>query len=96
MCHTASVRRARAIITGHVQGVAYRMSTVHEASTLGLTGWVKNLEDGSVELEVEGDDAHVAALLAWCEQGPPGARVTSVTVNERSVTGAERRFSSVR
>ena len=92
MCHTASVRRARAIITGRVQGVSYRMSTVREAAQRGLAGWVKNLEDGSVELEVEGDDAAVAALLAWCEHGPPAARVTRVRVEERPVGGAETTF----
>ena len=72
------------------------MSTVREAERRGLVGWVKNLEDGSVELEAEGDDAAVAALLAWCEQGPPGARVTAVKVEERAVTGAQTRFSTVR
>ena len=72
------------------------MSTTREAASRGLTGWVKNLEDGSVELEVEGEDALVAALIAWCEQGPPGARVSAVVVEERVATGAETQFSIVR
>ena len=73
-------RRARAIVTGRVQGVAYRASTAHHARELGLAGWVRNLPDGSVELEAEGPPEVVARFLAWCERGPPAARVAGVTV----------------
>ena len=71
--------RVRAIITGRVQGVSYRAYTRKEARSHGLVGWVRNREDGSVELEAQDPAAQVAALLAWCEQGPPSARVTGVT-----------------
>jgi acylphosphatase len=77
------VRRVHAIVTGRVQGVSYRASTASEARRLGLVGWVRNLRDGSVELEAEGPDDRVASLLAWCHQGPPAARVAHVAVDDR-------------
>jgi len=80
-------RRAHAIATGLVQGVGYRASTAHEARALGLAGWVRNLPDGAVELEVEGPVDDVAALLAWCDRGPPAARVKHVAVTECAPTG---------
>lgn len=86
------MRRARAIVTGRVQGVSYRASTANEARRIGVVGWVRNRDDGSVELEVEGPDDRVAALLAWCEQGPPAARVERVAVEELAPLGSERGF----
>ena len=81
------MRRVRAIVTGRVQGVSYRASTAEEAERLGLTGWVKNRRDGSVELEAEGQADRVADLLAWCEHGPPAARVSRVVVEELAPAG---------
>jgi acylphosphatase len=89
------MRRIRAIVSGRVQGVAYRASTVTEARRLGLVGWVKNREDGSVELEAEGADDLVAALIEWCHRGPPAARVARVEVEEVPVRGDNRDFSIV-
>jgi acylphosphatase len=86
------MRRVRAIVTGRVQGVAYRASTVFEARGHGLTGWVRNLPDGSVELEAQGDEARVDELLAWCAHGPPAARVAGVHVEDRDVIAGEREF----
>lgn len=80
-------------MTGRVQGVSYRATTADEAERLGLVGWVRNLPDGSVELEAEGEPARVAELLRWCEHGPPAARVTHVTVEERAPTGEDARFT---
>ncbi|MBA3396055.1 MAG: acylphosphatase [Deltaproteobacteria bacterium] len=87
------MRRVRAIVSGRVQGVSYRAATADEAQRLGVTGWVRNRRDGAVELEAEGDSEQIAALLAWCETGPPTARVTSVAVDELAPTGAETVFS---
>jgi acylphosphatase len=89
---SSKTRRVRARVRGRVQGVAYRVSTRVEASRLGLAGWVRNLPDGSVELEAQGDAAAVAALLAWCEQGPPSARVTGVDVDELAAGGQTSGF----
>lgn len=81
------MRRIRAVISGRVQGVSYRAATVREARRLGLVGGVKNRSDGSVELDAEGPAAQIAALLAWCEQGPPAANVTHVVVEDQPPTG---------
>ena len=86
------MRRVRAIVTGRVQGVSFRASTAWEARRLGVHGWVRNRADGSVELEAEGDADRVASLLAWCEKGPPAARVSRVAVEELGPTGADFDF----
>jgi acylphosphatase len=86
-------RRIRAIVTGYVQGVSYRASAAAEARRLGLVGWVKNRSDGSVEVEAEGDEASLTALVAWCEHGPPRARVTRVKVETIATAGGEHEFA---
>jgi len=65
-------------ISGRVQGVYYRASMIQQAHQLGLTGWVMNRPDGSVEAAAEGSKAKLAELIAWCHQGPEGARVSQV------------------
>jgi len=87
------MRRVHAIISGRVQGVGYRAATATEARRLGITGWVKNRSDGAVELEAEGPDDKVGALIGWCEYGPPAAQVTKVAVEELAATGTDRDFS---
>lgn len=66
------------IITGKVQGVSYRHSTVRMAHELGLRGWVQNLEDGSVQALLQGEADNIDRMLAWMRQGPPAARVADV------------------
>ncbi len=68
----------RLVAHGRVQGVWYRASTKDEADRLGVKGWVRNLDDGSVEAHAEGEATKVDALVAWMKQGPPLARVTAV------------------
>lgn len=70
--------RRRLLVSGRVQGVFYRAACRREAQALGIAGWAKNLDDGRVEVVAEGEAETVAALEAWCRQGPPGALVTSV------------------
>ena len=67
------------LITGRVQGVGYRFSLRQAALRLGLTGWVRNRHDGSVEAVVAGTPDAVAALVAWAHRGPPAASVSTVT-----------------
>jgi acylphosphatase len=76
------------VIRGRVQGVGYRMAMTDAAVALGVTGWVRNRRDGTVEALVQGDDAAVERLLAWCRRGPPGARVTAITTLARDVDPA--------
>ena len=70
--------RAHLIIEGRVQGVFFRHHTQGMAEGLGLTGWVKNRPDGSVEAVFEGDLKRVNKAIGWCHRGPPQARVASV------------------
>ena len=67
--------RVRLLITGLVQGVAFRQSAVFEAERHGLSGWVRNLPDGRVEAEAEGERSKVEVFARWCEHGPRGAAV---------------------
>ncbi|EKD42726.1 MAG: Acylphosphatase [uncultured bacterium] len=66
------------IISGRVQGVAFRAHTQKKAIEMGITGWVKNLPDGSVEVMSYGPKNILEKFLAWCHQGPPAARVNEV------------------
>lgn len=70
----------RLVITGLVQGVGFRYHMVRTARGLGITGWVKNRADGSVEAVVAGPADAVAAIIHWARQGPPDAQVEHVAV----------------
>lgn len=65
-------------IEGRVQGVWFRESTRKKAQTLGVFGWVRNCPDGTVEAVAEGPEEKVKALVSWCHEGPPSARVNRV------------------
>lgn len=65
-------------IKGRVQGVFFRIETQKTARGLNLTGYVKNLPDGSVEAFFQGDNDRVQKMLEWCQTGPPGSRVDHV------------------
>jgi len=88
-----SQKRIQLQISGRVQGVFFRASARETALRLGVTGWVKNRSDGSVEVVAEGEEAAVDNLVAWCGQGPPGAMVHEVEVHREDPTGE---FSSFR
>ena len=79
-----AARRVRILVEGRVQGVFFRASAVEEAGRLGIRGWVRNREDGAVELLAEGEEAGIASLVAWCHQGPGSARVERVDVRPDS------------
>lgn len=72
----------RLVIRGQVQGVGFRWSMVEQARRLGVGGWVRNRRDGSVEALVCGPNPEVAAMIHWAGQGPVGARVDGVEVEE--------------
>jgi acylphosphatase len=68
------------IISGRVQGVGFRYSMLAEAERLGVTGWVRNRRDGTVEAVVDGDPAAVSAIIDWARRGPRGARINRVAI----------------
>jgi len=76
------MKRVRVIIEGRVQGVAFRNWTVDEASKRGLSGWVRNRRDSTVEAVFAGDDAVVDDMVTACRQGPPAAHVQNVTTRD--------------
>ena len=86
------ITRRHARVSGRVQGVGFRMSAVAAAGRLGVTGWVRNNADGTVEILVEGRPAAIRQFLAWCHDGPPAARVDSVDVTNGVATGEFREF----
>jgi len=81
-------KTVRLRITGSVQGVGYRIWATRTATSLGLHGWVRNRSDGSVEALVTGTPEAVAAMIKACQQGPYGARVTTMTVAEAEDDGS--------
>lgn len=83
MCEPARVTKLLRL-HGRVQGVFYRESMCRKAAELGVTGWVRNRRDGTVEAMVQGDDAAVRRMLEWARRGPEMARVTSMTVEQGS------------
>jgi acylphosphatase len=72
--------RARLLISGRVQGVAFRWETRRAAQRHDVTGWVRNLPDGRVEALADGPRASVTDLIDWCRKGPPVARVDSLDI----------------
>lgn len=74
-------------VQGRVQGVSFRFYAERQAHRLGITGWVCNEPDGSVAGHFEGDDDAVGAMVEWCRQGPPMARVSNVAVRDGHASG---------
>jgi acylphosphatase len=87
--------RAHLIIEGRVQGVWFRDSTRQEAASLGLSGWVKNRFDRTVEVVAEGPRERVETFVTWCHHGPPAARVTGVREFKEDFTGEFASFRIV-
>jgi acylphosphatase len=77
--------RRRIVVHGQVQGVFFRDGSQREAQRRGLTGWVRNRDDGAVEAAVQGEPAAVDGFVRWAEEGPPAAEVTSVEVSDEAV-----------
>lgn len=69
-------------VFGKVQGVFYRHSAKEKAGLLGLAGFIQNTDDGSVYLEVEGEDGDINDFLTWCKTGPQLAQVEKIDVQE--------------
>ena len=83
------MRTVRLRVTGRVQGVGYRAFAIDVARGLGLSGWVRNRRDGTVEVLASGSAAAVAELIEACRYGPPAARVAAVDVaDDTEVAGS--------
>jgi acylphosphatase len=87
------MKRIRIIISGLVQGVFFRAATRRAAADLNLSGWVRNMDDGRVEAVLEGEDADVDKMIAWCKVGPPAAIVEKIDITEEHYTGGFSDFS---
>jgi acylphosphatase len=85
--------RAKVIVIGIVQGVNFRFYTQRQAIRCSVTGWVRNLPDGSVAAIFEGDEQDVEAMVQWCRHGPPSAQVTELIVQPEEFRGEFSAFS---
>jgi acylphosphatase len=86
----------RIFVSGRVQAVSFRDWTVRTAQKLGLTGWVRNLRDGRVEILADGDEGAIAQLVDACREGPPLAHVDDVTAfadSDKPGKGFTKRFT---
>jgi DNA ligase D-like protein (predicted 3'-phosphoesterase) len=86
----AKGKGVRATVRGGVQGVGFRYATVERAGELGVLGWVRNEDDGTVLVHAEGPEEAVDALVGWLGEGPPGAKVEEVEVTKGKVEGHEQ------
>jgi acylphosphatase len=84
--------RAHVLIRGWVQGVAFRYKTRNAAIENGVTGWVRNKADGSVEAVFEGDRVNVEDVVRWCENGPPMAVVKDLDIQWEKYVGEFSEF----
>ena len=84
---------AHLLIRGRVQGVCFRMEAIAVADRHQVSGWVRNIPDGRVEVYLCGAPAEVEAVLAWCRQGPPAARVDAVEIDWQQPAEAISGFS---
>jgi len=80
-----SFLKVHLIISGRVQGVGFRMFTKIKAENLGLSGWVRNLKDGRVEVVLVGPGEKIEEMVSWLKQGSPLARVEEVRIKSEKV-----------
>ena len=85
--------RCKVIVQGIVQGVNFRYYTQRQAVRYGVTGWVRNLPDGSVAAVFEGEEQDVEAMIQWCRHGPPSAEVTQLIAQPEEHRGEFSSFS---
>jgi acylphosphatase len=83
----------RLLVVGDVQGVGFRYAARDVAVDLNVSGWVRNLSDGSVEIVAQGSPESVAQMTAWAHKGPPHARVSQVVVERQEPEAGSTEFS---
>ena len=89
--HTRNIR-AHVYVKGHVQGVYFRQNTKDFAGQHSVTGWVRNLADGSVEAVLEGNQTNVREVVEWCHKGPANAKVENVIIAYELYSGEFQDF----
>lgn len=72
------MKRVRILVEGRLQGINFRYHTQQQAQSLGLTGFVRLLSDGRIEIDAQGDDESIEKLLAWCQEGPQSSHLKSI------------------
>ncbi|MCU1429227.1 MAG: acylphosphatase [Actinomycetia bacterium] len=82
-----ALARVRVVVRGRVQGVFFRDACREEAKAAGVSGWVSNRIDGSVEAAFEGPPAALERMVTWCRHGPPRARVDDIDVHPEAPIG---------
>lgn len=85
-------KNVHAVVSGRVQGVFFRDYTRTEAERLGVSGWVRNKSDGSVEVLISGEEHKVDQMVEWLHQGPPMAKVSSVELETVDNPGSLKAF----
>ncbi len=70
--------QARILIEGRLQAMNFRLQTQQQAQKLELVGFVRNLSDGRIEIEIQGPEARIEELLVWCQQEPHGSQIKSI------------------
>ena len=86
------LKRIHIFVTGRVQGVFFRQSTKVIAIKNNVNGWVRNLDDGRVEIVVEGEESNINDLVDWCKTGPANSRVDEFELLEEEATGEFENF----
>lgn len=86
------MKRVRAMLSGRVQGVCFRANTRDRARRLGVSGSVRNLPDGRVEIVAQGEESDVDSLLEWASHGPSHASVSNISVEEMEPRGERDEF----
>ena len=82
-----SQKRVHVFVTGRVQGVFFRQATKVIAIKNNVTGWVRNLDDGRVEILIEGENKSVDSVIEWCNYGPANSRVDNIEVTNEDYSG---------
>lgn len=90
------MKKIKAIVSGKVQGVGFRMYTQQKAEQIGVSGYVRNLNNGDVEIVAVGETEKVDALLKWAESGSPPALVNNLTVKVLTDNGEDFKDFEIR
>lgn len=87
---TKDIIQKHIFISGRVQGVGFRAFTRKEASSRGITGWVKNLADGRVEIKIQGESEDIKDMIRRIKEGPSFARVDDIEVSDEEIENFDR------